>query len=220
MYVHISHGKTKEKPKVKTLSAEIVIPIGDLAASASGSSSPSGGFPGGGNGGGPAGHRNGSIPKRRNNGGNGPGRKKKKVEKSRNPAGVLRYRACLPEDANIRAAITAFEAAADFESGDENIIAGNAALRAFRPFPERAFSAAAAAVPPAGSAVPMPAPASAGALAASVAASDPAAIALLTRVATAVEQLAANVAEVLVELRAVAARAQIWNKYTVINNNT
>ncbi|RYP46106.1 hypothetical protein DL768_007627 [Monosporascus sp. mg162] len=92
---------------------------------------PPGGSPGGGNGGGPAGHRNGSTP-RRNGGGNGPGR-------SGN----------LPEDAAVRVAMAALEAAADFESGDEDFeVASNAALRALRPFPERASSAAAAPVPP------------------------------------------------------------------------
>ncbi|RYP43477.1 hypothetical protein DL768_009908 [Monosporascus sp. mg162] len=51
-------------------------------------------------------------------------------------------------------------------------------------------------------------PVSVNAPAASVTASDSAVIALLTRIVTAVEQLAANVAEVLVELRTVAARAR------------
>ncbi|RYP53565.1 hypothetical protein DL768_001483 [Monosporascus sp. mg162] len=86
---------------------------------------------------------------------------------------MLRYRAYLPENADVRAAVVTFEAAADFESGDENFeVAGNAALRAFRPFPECAFSAAAAPMPPAGFAVPVPAPASVSAPAASVAAFD------------------------------------------------
>ncbi|RYP32940.1 hypothetical protein DL768_011119 [Monosporascus sp. mg162] len=104
-----------------------------------------------------------SYIKRRSGGGGGPGRKKKKVEKLHGPARLLRCRACvrrlvydyrrvcthpagsgsvcydcLPEDADIRVAVAAFEAAADFESGDEDFeVAGNAALRAFRPFSER-----------------------------------------------------------------------------------
>ncbi|RYP53252.1 hypothetical protein DL768_001756 [Monosporascus sp. mg162] len=116
-------------------------------------------------------------------------------------------------DANIRAAIAVFEAAADFESDDEDFeVVSNAALRIFRSVPERAFTASARASVAAAAfmplAVPVLTPASVGAPAASVAASDPAAITLLTRVAAAVEQLAVNVAAVLVKLRTVAARAR------------
>ncbi|RYP46862.1 hypothetical protein DL768_007001 [Monosporascus sp. mg162] len=56
----------------------------------------------------------------RGNGG-GPGYKKKEIEKLRNPLRALRYRAYLPEDADVRVVMAAFEAAADFESGDEGI---------------------------------------------------------------------------------------------------
>ncbi|RYP54618.1 hypothetical protein DL768_000678 [Monosporascus sp. mg162] len=108
--------------------AEVAVLISDLVASVlSGGGSP-GGFPGGGGGGGPAGYRDGNIPQR-GNGGNGPGRKKKKVKKPRNPVRALQYRVYVRYFtrnyryvyADIRVVITAFEAAADFENGDEDI---------------------------------------------------------------------------------------------------
>ncbi|RYP41906.1 hypothetical protein DL768_010423 [Monosporascus sp. mg162] len=97
----------------------------------------------------------------------------------------------LPEDADIRAVITVFEAAADFESDDEDITYASAAAAAPVPL-----------------AVPIPAPASVSAPVTSVAAFNPAVIVLLTRVAAAVEHLAVNVAAILIKLHAVAARAR------------